>query len=423
VLAEFSLVAADRSRLDRRAEEGSRGAGIARRAISRMSFYLSGAQLGISVSSLLIGFIAEPTIGRALSPALTATGLSPGSTAAVSVALALALATAAQMVIGELIPKNLAITRPIGFAIASVPPLTIWSRLLRPLIALLNSSANAAVRAVGVEPREELEGVRSLEDLNLLIRSSREQGAIPEDEFSLLQRSISFGGKVAADALVPRVQVIAILSEASVADLAELATSSGHSRFPVTGKDLDDVHGIAHFKDVFRIPPQERARTSVREVMGEPFVVPESRDLESLLHEMRSHRRQMAIVIDEYGGTAGILTIEDLIEEIVGDIEDEYDPALRGQLTGPPSGIHVISGMLRPDEVREATGFEIPEGDYETLAGFLLTLFDRIPNQGDHATYGGWELKVVEKERNRISRVLLVAPPPDPDHQEAEGQR
>ncbi|MGH2735166.1 MAG: transporter associated domain-containing protein, partial [Actinomycetota bacterium] len=180
-------------------------------------------------------------------------------------------------------------------------------------------------------------------------------------------------------------------------------------RMPVTGRDIDDIVGLAHIKDVYRIKSQERATTPVTAITQDALVVPESRKLESLLLEMRAERRQMAVVIDEYGGTAGIVALEDLLEEIVGEIEDEYDAAAPPQLTASPLGVKVVSGMLRPDELAEATGLEMPEGDFETLAGFLLTLLDRIPEAGDHTSYEGWEIKIVEMDGKRISKVLMVA--------------
>ncbi len=410
VAGEFSLVAANRNKLEQLAGEGNRRALMAHRALSDLSFHLSGAQLGISVSSLLIGFITEPAIGRPLQPLVAALGVPAGSSLVVAVTLALAIATAVQMVIGELVPKNLAIARPVTLALAFVPPLTLWNRLFKPVIVMLNSAANLTVKAVGVEPRGELADVRSLEEIDLLIRASRDKGDLPEEDFSLLRRSISFGDKVAADALVPRTSVTAINHEGTIGDLIELSLGSGHSRFPVYRGDLDDVVGLAHVKDSYRIPAPARTSSPVTDIVQDAFVVPESRALESLLVEMRRERHQLAIVIDEYAGTAGILTIEDLLEEIVGDIHDEHDLGAPGQLTAPPSGVHVVSGMLHADELRDATGFDMPDGDYETLAGFLLSRFDRIPEQGEHLTYGPWELKVIAMERKRIARVLLVAP-------------
>jgi CBS domain containing-hemolysin-like protein len=275
----------------------------------------------------------------------------------------------------------------------------------------LNASANWTVRLLGIEPREELMPVRSLAELDLLIRSSREGGALLEEEYSLLSRSISFATRSAAEALVPRTSMIAVHRDQSYTELAAAALESGHSRFPVYGEDLDDIVGVAHVKDGYRIPLEERAGTAVGAIMRMPMVVPESRPLESLLLEMRRERQQMAIVADEYGGTAGIITLEDLLEEIVGEIEDEYDPS-RAQPEAEPAmeGVHVLPGGMHLGEVADACGLEIPEGPYDTLAGFLMWLCDGIPRQGDHISYQGWELKVVAMDRHRIEKVLICAP-------------
>ena len=338
-----------------------------------------------------------------------------------SVAVALVAATAFEMVVAELIPKNLAVARPLRVAFLVVRPLIAVNRLFRPLILFLNSSANWTVRLIGIEPQEELLAVRSLEELDLLIHSSRAEGTLPKEEFELLAKSIDFGNKSADDALVPRVSIVALQEDATVARMFEVAVERGFSRFPVYGKDLDDVTGIVYVKDGYGLPLDRRDSTPVSEVMQEPLVVPESRPLASLLLEMRRQRRHMAVVADEYGGTAGIVTMEDLLEEIVGDIEDEYDPSTAARLTSPPEGVHLLSGLLHRTEVRDATGFDMPEGPYETLAGFLLDRLERIPEGGEHVSCDGWEFKVVEMDGRRIAQVLCVAPPAREDDGEDDG--
>jgi CBS domain containing-hemolysin-like protein len=338
-------------------------------------------------------------------------GLPERTTLGVSVALGLVLATTLEMVVAELIPKNLAIAKPEAVAYGTATPMRAVNTIARPLILFLNSSANWTVRLLGIQPQEELSRTHSLEELQVMIRSSREVGTLSEEDFLLLARSMGFGDKRAEDALVPRTAITAVRKDQSLADLARIALDCGHSRFPVIDVDLDDVVGIAHVKDSYAIAPGERASTMVSDIMREPMVTPESRQLDSLLSEMRRNHQHMVVVVDEYGGTAGIITLEDLLEEIVGEIEDEHDPDERGsRLTRTPEGVHSVSGMLRRDELREQTGFDMPEGDFETLAGFLLSLFDRVPRQGEHTSFQGWELKVVEMDRNRIARVLLVAP-------------
>jgi len=411
VAAEFALVAADRPKVEELAGQGQRRARGLLAALGSLSFQLSGAQLGITVTALLVGFIVGPTLGEALAPILEGFGLSQESALGLAVTLALLFATAIQMVLGELIPKNLAVARPLGVGFAVVNPLRLLNASLRPVIMFLNASANFTVRRLGIEPREELRGLRSLDELGLLIRSSRRGGVLPEEEFSLLARSISFRDKTTGDALMPRTAMIAIGCDATVADAVRMALETGHSRFPVTGEGLDDVVGILYVKDVHRVRPEDRAATRVAGIMQEPLLVPESRPLPSLLSEMRRERKHLAVVLDEYGGTAGMVTLEDLLEEIVGDIEDEYDPASAvGDEAATPTGTYMLPGLLHRDEVLDAAGLELPEGDYDTLAGFMLTELDRIPKVGDRITFEGWSLAIAGMDRHRIAQVAAVAP-------------
>ncbi|MGI8775682.1 MAG: hemolysin family protein [Actinomycetota bacterium] len=420
VAAEFALVAVDRSKIEQLAEDGHRGAGRTLAALKSLSFQLSGAQLGITITSLLVGFLLEPTLGQVFRPVLEAIGLPETASVGASLAIALGVASACQMVFGELVPKNLAIARPEAVAFKLVAPIR-WSNLVfKPLIMFLNAAANWAVRRLGIEPRDELETTYSLEEIDVLIQSSREGGLLREEEFSLMTRSISFIEKTAEDAMKPRTSTITLSRDDTLETMAEVSTETGYSRFPVVGDGVDDVIGIAHVKDSFKIPLEERADTAITAISRDALIAPESRDLRSLLRDMRRERKQMAVVVDEYGGTAGIVTIEDILEEIVGEIEDEHDlhAVTRAE---PGSGVHVVTGMLHRDEMAEQTGFHMPEGEFETLAGFLLSLFDRLPEPGDHAAYEKWEFKVVEMDRNRIARVLVVAPRSGPiDH---EGDR
>lgn len=411
VAAEFALVAVDRSRIERMADEGNRRARVVLNALHHLSFELSGAQLGITVSSLLLGFIAEPTIGEALQPLLDRVpGLNERSAVAVSVAVALALVTMVQMVLGELVPKNLAIARPVRTALWIGPLHRFTTILGSPVIRLLNGAANWTVRRFGIEPREELRSVRTLEELDLLIKRSGAEGTLDRTEHDLLTRMIRFGEKTAADALVPRTSTTALQAGDNVAQLVRTALETGFSRFPVYGEDLDDIVGVVHVKSATRVPFAARATTPVADLMTDGLVIPESRPLDELLRDMRAGRSQLAVVIDEYGGTAGILTMEDLLEEVVGEIRDEYDAAPGGaRLTVPwQAGTYVLDGSLHRDEVDDLIGLELPEGDFETLAGYLLVLFDRIPAVGDQLEAAGWAFEVLEMERLRIALVRVT---------------
>ncbi|MGH9137938.1 MAG: hemolysin family protein [Acidimicrobiales bacterium] len=401
VAVEFALVAVDRPRIEGLADDGNRRARILLSLLRRLSFELSGAQLGITATSLVLGFVAEPTVADVIEPALGRAG---------SLVLALVLATVFQMVIGELVPKGLAIARPEPVGLALAAPAAIYSRLAGPLIKSFNTAANWTVRRFGIEPQEELASVRSLEELEYLIRSSGEEGQLAPEAYSLLRRTLRFGRKSAADALVPRIDVQWLSTDATVGELIARAIETGHSRFPICGGDLDQVVGVVHVKDAARLPYQERASTPVTAICGPAFVVPETADLADLLGDFREAASHLAIVVDEYGGTAGVLTLEDVLEELVGEIDDEYDPAPPRLSTPLPAGAYELPGTLHIDEVREACGFVAPPGPYETLAGFVLAVLGRIPEPGDGLDQDGWRLEVAEMDRLRVAMVRLTAP-------------
>jgi CBS domain containing-hemolysin-like protein len=404
VAVEFALVAVDRFKIQRLAEEGDRPARVLVGLLRRLSFQLSGAQLGITVTSLLLGFLAEPTIADLIEPVL-------GRGA--SIAIALLLATVFQMVLGELVPKGVAIAKPELAARALARPAAAYASVFGPLIRFFNSAADSTVRRLGVEPAEELSSVRSLEELELLIESTGEGGELAPEAYDVLRRAFRFGEKTAADALVPRVDVRWIAADADVDALVELAVATGHSRFPVCGADLDDVVGVVHVKDVYGLPHEDRGDTAVTAIAVPPWVVPETAELADLLAQFRRLGSHQAVVVDEYGGTAGILTLEDVLEELVGEIDDEYDPAPPRLTTVLPSGDVELPGTLHPDEVAEACGFEIPDGPYETLAGFMLARLGRIPVPGDVVNAAGWRLEVTEMDRLRVAAVRLTAPAGD----------
>jgi CBS domain containing-hemolysin-like protein len=412
VAAEFGLVAVDRDLVESKADRGDRRARTAMGLLRRLSFNLSGAQLGITVTSLVIGFIAEPTIAHAIEPLL---GFVPdGARGSVSVILALLIATVLTMVLGELVPKGIAVAKPLETTLALAPPTRVYGLVFGFVIRILNSAADWFVRRLGVEPREELQSVRTIEELELLITSSGEEGTLDPEAFQLLARTLRFGHKTAVDALVPRVDMVAVPVDSTVAELEALAVRTGFSRFPVVGEGSDDVVGVVRAKDVLRVPLSERATTRVTELVRSATFVPEGRDLESLLTELRPEDEQLAIVVDEYGGVAGLVTIEDLLEEIVGDIEDEHDAA--PPLTTPlPEGTVVVEGSLHIDEVDDVTGLELPEGHYETIAGFVLDRLGHIPEIGEQVVHDDWVLEVLAMEKRRIAAVRVTEPHRPPE--------
>ncbi|MBA2310000.1 MAG: HlyC/CorC family transporter [Pseudonocardiales bacterium] len=408
VAAEFSLAALERGQVDAQVGAvGDRRAQRVQQAYRTLSLQLSGAQLGITITTLVTGYLAEPAIASLFRPGLEGLGLSPGAAGAVATTIALLLATTLSMVFGELVPKNLAIARPLETARKVAGMQLAFTRAFRWLIAGLNRAANAIVRLLGIEPAEELRSARSPQELGSLVRSSAMHGTLDSDTASLLDRSLRFTDRVAEDLMTPRVQVEALATDAAICDLVAASRRTGFSRFPVHGGDLDDIRGAVHVKQAFAVPVDEWSGTRVGALAQPIPTVPESLDGDALLTQLRRSPLQMAIVVDEYGGTAGIVTLEDLVEEIVGDVRDEHDrgeaPAVRK--LGPDTWI--VSGLLRIDEVAEATGFRVPPGDYETLAGMVLAQLGRIPEVGDRLVVDGWQLTVHRRDRNRIAELVL----------------
>ena len=409
-------MAVDRSNVERKAQEGLRPARRILGSLQNLSFELSGAQLGITLTSLILGAIAEPTVARLIEPVVSSIPFLSATVApAVSLVIAFILATGGAMVFGELVPKNLAIARPYFSAVWFAIPLQVINRLIRPLILFLNESANWTVRKFGIEPREELAGVRSMEELELMIRSSGEEGRLDDDELALLTRAITFTEKVAADAMLPRVSVVGLSRHDSIAELRRTSAATGHSRFPVFDEDLDDIVGVVHVKDSFNVPEARVPVTPVGEISKTVLQVPETSTLEYLLTRLQNEGQGMAVVVDEYGGTAGIVTIEDLLEEIFGEIEDEYDPATLP--AEPTEEVEVLSGLLHRHEVEELIGYEWPEGRYETLGGFIVASLGRFPSPGEVIRVGDTVFEVVAMDGHRVDQVRVIreAPPRELD--------
>jgi CBS domain containing-hemolysin-like protein len=409
VAVEFAFVAARRSRFKEQAEEGDRRSERAIDVHKRLSFMLSGAQLGITVTTLLVGFIAEPAIASLIEPALIAVGIPESVTFGISLTLALILATMAQMVFGELAPKNLAIARPEPVARSLASSMWLFMRLAGPVIRLFDGSANRLLRMIGVEPVEELHGAVSTEELDLIVDSSAESGHLTQSQAALLERAIDFGELEASDAMVPWNRVVTIDVAATAADLRDLMAST-HSRFPVVDAD-GQVQGVVHAKDLLGVSRSEYDSTLVSELLHEILAVPEAAGLNVVLSELRSRATEMAIVIDEYGGPAGVVTLEDVVEELVGDIEDEYDPSAPGEHDEIAPGVWSVAASSRPDEIERITGFDLPDGEYDTVAGLVLDRLERIPEVGDTFTVDGIRVEVLAVDGFAIERIELRVDP------------
>ncbi|GGP63279.1 hemolysin family protein [Saccharothrix coeruleofusca] len=409
VAAEFSLTALERSTVESHvAQVGDAKAQAVDRAHRSLSFQLSGSQLAITFTTLITGFIAEPAIARLLSPALTGLGVPTAAATPIALVTALALATALSMVFGELVPKNLAIARPLETARAVAGAQAAFSKVFRWLIDSLNGAANWLVRRLGVEPAEELASARSPQELGALVRSSAEHGTIDEGTATLLDRSLRFGDRTAGELMTPRVRVESLRADATVLDLVAKARETGFSRFPVHNGDLDEVRGIVHVKQVFAVPRGQRATTPLSALTRPVQTVPETLEGDALLDRLRASGLQTALVVDEYGGTAGMVTLEDLVEEIVGDVRDEHDRREAAPVRPLGRDSWLVSGLLRDDEVAEATGFRMPEGDYETVAGLVLAQLGRIPDVGDEIRVDGWRITVLRMDRHRVAELRVA---------------
>ena len=398
----------DRARVESEAREGNRHSKALLKILKELSYQLTGAQLGITITAVLIGFIAKPTVASMLEgPVRSIVGESAKES--VSLALAIVLATFAAMILGELVPKNIAIAKTNLTAKALAKPFRIYSFAAKPIIALSDATSNWLTRRLGVEPAQELERVPNLEDLSSLIQTSGEEGTLGFNEVDLLTKSLRFARKSANEVMVPRLAIHSLPQGSTITDLVELSASTGLSRFPVVDNDLDSVVGIAHVKSALLIDPKLRSDQLVETVMGDILAIPETRDLLSVMTDMRRQRIPLAVVVDEHGGTEGIVSIEDLLEEIVGEIEDEYDDAVENGLE-ERSGVFTISGNLHPHEVADMCGFEIQDGQYETIAGFALEKLQRIPSPGEMFRYERWKIEILEMDNLRIARLRLTEP-------------
>ncbi|MGH8930333.1 MAG: hemolysin family protein [Egibacteraceae bacterium] len=406
VAAEFAFVAARRSRLEEMASGGDRKAALAVAVQRRLSFVLSGAQLGITVTSLAVGFIAEPVFAAALAPLLGPLRLGEAAMTSIAITVGLVISTVIQMVLGELGPKNLAIANPEPMARALAASTALYTRVAGPVIRLFDESSNRLLRAVGIEPVEELPAGVSEDELEVIIDESESRGELGGEQAALLSRALGFRTRRAGEAMVPRPAVVGIRGTATCEELRALAVSSGHSRFLVFGDNLDDVRGVVQAKDVLGVPVDERGRTGIAGLIRPVLAVPESARLGRLLSKLREAHSQLALVVDEYGGTAGIVTLEDIVEEIVGEIRDEHDPSDEPAVR-PVSGGFLVPGSWRLDETERDTGVTLPRGDYETVAGLVLARLGSVPEVGSSITVGGASLRVEAMDGHAIRSLLL----------------
>ncbi len=411
VIAEFSFVALDRSAVQRAVDDGDVAARPVLASLRQLSTQLSAAQVGITLTTLILGYLATPSVGLLLAGPLAALGVPDGSREAVASTLALVIATLFSMVFGEIVPQFLGISAPLRMAKLVSRPVRAFSVLMKPLIAALNGSANAILESFGITPQEELSAARTPQELAAIVRRSAEVGTLDLDTAVRVTRSLDFGGRTAADVMTPRVRCVAVERVATAADVVQLARQTGHSRFPVTGEDVDDIDGLVHVKTAIAVPHERRGEVPVSALMTDPAVVPESIGLAPLLKLLRDSGHQLAVVMDEYGGTSGIVTLEDVVEELVGEVADEHDRSASARQG--IDGRWLVPGLWRPDEVRDRIGAPVPDGAaYETMGGFMMAVLGRLAIVGDTVEVTGWSIRVeaVAERRVELLRFTQVDP-------------
>ena len=405
--AEFALIAARRSKIEQMASTGDKRAVTALKAIRELSLMLAGAQLGITMASLGLGAVAEPAIAHIIEGALEGVTEIPATLLhSISFVIALTIVVFFHMVIGEMAPKNIAISRPEQSALVMARPMRLFVLIFRPFLRALNAFANGCLRAIKVEPKDELLAVHTAEEIGVMVSESAKSGLLHAVEHRLLSGAVEFGDRDAASVMVPRTEMTAIPLGSSPADIEAVVLESGHTRLPIYSEDMDHVLGFVHSKDILSIPDDARNKRIPRRIIRPLLVVPESRKLHPLLLDMRRERRHFALVIDEHGGTAGVVSLEDLLEELVGDILDEYDEGETG-IEDIGGGRFLVPGILRLDEAENRIGIELPEGEYETVAGFLMDRLGRIPKRRDEVVHEGWSLRVISMYRRRVEKVLI----------------
>jgi CBS domain containing-hemolysin-like protein len=414
VAAEFGLVTVERPEAEKAAADGDKRARTVVDSLKELSFQLSGTQLGITITSLVVGMLAEPALAELLRGPLTAIGLPDGAVSGIAVVVGMLLASAIQMVIGELVPKNWAVSKPLQVARFVAGPQARFSRLFRPVIAALNTVANRLVRALGVEPAEELASARTPGELVSLARHSAQAGALEQDTADLFVRTLSLGELTAQHVMTPRVKVSALQDTATAEDVVNLTRATGLSRFPVYREKIDEIVGMAHLKDALAVSVHDRLRTPVGRIARKALLVPETLPVQPLLARLRSEQ-PIAVVVDEYGGTAGVVTLEDIVEELVGEVRDEHDSPDAPELASAPpqdgKPAWDVDGSVRVD-ILQRIGLDVPEGPYETVAGLVADLLGRIPAPGDRAELPGWRLSVRRVGHYRAERVRLVRTAP-----------
>jgi CBS domain containing-hemolysin-like protein len=409
VAAEFALVKVRPTQLEPLVDEGIRRAKLARHMLRHLDAYLSATQLGITLASLALGWIGEPAFAWIIHPLLTPfVGSNPPLLHSISVTMSFLVITVLHIVLGEQAPKTIAIRKAESAALLVAFPLYFFYKITYPVIWLLNQASNRLLKLIGVPPAAEGELVHDEEELRLLLSSSKDS-QLSTQKRELLDNIFELSHRVARQIMLPRQDVIYLSTERALAENLRLARRSGHTRFPLCEGDLDHVIGLIHIKDIFH---RERPLTSLTEVAREIAFVPETLELDRLLKRMRTERFHLAAVIDEYGGVSGIVTLEDVIEEIVGSIQDEFDVE-RPELVEKGEGVYQVSGGMLVEDLEEALGVEFSERDEDTIGGVVLSELGRNPAVGDRVELGPVTIEVIEVQLNRVATVRIIVHQPE----------
>jgi len=418
VAAEFSLVSARRTRIEQLAQEGNKAAIATRKAIEHLDSYIAATQLGITLASLALGWIGEPAIAHLFEPLLHLLPVSIAETAGHSIAIAIsfALVTMMHIIFGELAPKSIALQRPEAIALFVARPTSLFLAIFRPIIAIMNNIGNWVVRLLGFEPASSHSSVHSPEELEMLVHSSKEAGLIEENEEQLLRRVFDFGDVQVREVMRPRTEVDAIAVDTPLRDLLQTIAASHHSRYPIYQGTVDTVIGVLHTKDLLdtiarqpNLLTDESAQFDMTPILRKPLFIPQTSDVDMVLEQMQRTKTHIAVVIDEYGGMAGVATMEDIIEELVGEVQDEFDTEANPIETR--GGVTVVDGLMSLSDVKERFGE--PDGEVlsTTLGGYVAERLDRIPTVGDTVPYRAYDVRVIEMDGMRVSKVRFIKRP------------
>jgi putative hemolysin len=396
VAGEYALVSARRSRLEERAEVGSRGARSALRLMDTPVVFISTVQVGITVFGIAMGAVGTPLLQGYFEPIVAA---------GIAFTLSFLILTYLSVALGELVPKAIALQRAERLAVALAPPIELLARIARPIVWLLQVSADNVARLFGVEPAPSGVVTHTEEDIKMIVAEGRRSGSVEAAEQELIYKVFDFAEKEAHDVMVPRPEVVMISLDLSAQECLDAIVDSPYTRYPAYRGSVDEIAGILHVRDLFKaLYDRGIDNVEIEELLRPPYLVPETKDLAALLTDFRRTNQHMAVVVDEYGSMQGIVTLEDLLEEIVGEIEDEYDLPDTSLQRIDERTVRV-DGTFPIDDFNEQFSVELPQEDYHTLAGFVFGALGRAPEEGDEVVWNGLRFGVVEVDGARIEQL------------------